>query len=153
MSRTSLRAPIALALLLCTVLLAAGCGSGSRSELPQEETRLKNLAVLYGQYLRSTKGKPPANVDQFKQFVRTLKPEELKRVGVEGDVDSLFISSRDNEPFVYRVDKGGKPGMGTGNVVFYEKTGKNGMRYVAYATTQVQEVDAAKFKELVPEAP
>jgi hypothetical protein len=37
-------------------------------------------------------------------------------------------------------------------VVFYEKAGKNGKRYVAYPMGKVEEVDEAKFKELVPEA-
>jgi len=130
-----------------------GCGGGERSELPQEETRLKHLAVLYGQYLRNTKGKPPENIEQFKLFVRTLKPEQLKGVGVLDDVDSLFVSPRDNEPFVYRNTKAGKAAIGPGTVVFHEKTGRDGKRYVSYSTTQVQELDEQKFKELVPEAP
>jgi hypothetical protein len=43
--------------------------------------------------------------------------------------------------------------VGLGAVVFAEKAGKNGKRFVSFSTEQVEEVNAAKFKELVPVAP
>jgi len=135
---------------LCAAFV--GCQAG-RKEIPPEETRIKNLAVVRGQYQSRNKGQVPPNVEALKAFARTLSADQLKGFGVEGDLDQLFISPRDGEPFVYRVVKDGAPGVGANAVVFYEKTGKNGKRWVAYSTAQVEEVDAAKFKELVPEAP
>jgi len=140
-------------LLLLLFVAVTGCQKG-RKEVPTEETRIKNLATVRGQYIGKNKGQLPPNVDALKAFAKTLSPEQLKGFGVEGDVDQLFVSPRDNEPYVYRfVKEGGVPGVGANVVVFYEKTGKNGKRWVAYSTTQIEEVDEKRFKELVPEAP
>jgi len=131
----------------CVVL--AGCASG-RKELPAEETRLSKLARVYGHYERTKRKGPPPNVDALKEYVRSLSADDLKSIGLEtSDVDQIFISSRDNEPFVYRKPPGGVPLPTT--VVFYEKTGKSGKRYVAYPMGKVEEVDEAEFKKLVPE--
>jgi len=129
-----------------------GCQSG-RKEIPAEETRIKNLATVRGQYIGRNKGQVPPNVEELKKFARTLSPEQLKGFGVEGDLDQLFVSPRDGEPFVYRTVKDGAPGVGANTVVFYEKTGKNGKRWVAYSTAQIELVDDKRLKELVPEAP
>jgi hypothetical protein len=143
-SRTSLRGLLAV---LLTCVAVVGCSSG-RKEIPPEETRIKNLLTLRGQYVQRNKGKVPPNVEVLKQFAKTLSAEELKARGIEGDVAETFISPRDNEPFVYRPKDGTTPNL----VVFYEKTGKDGKRWVAYATQNVELIDEARFKELVPEA-
>jgi hypothetical protein len=147
-SRTSLRGFVTLCL-FCTAL--TGCTS-AKKELPEEETRIKNLAIIRGQYMSRNQGKVPPNVEALKTFAKSLNPDQLKGFGVTSDVEPMFVSPRDNEPFVYRVVKESAPGVGTKTVVFHEKTGKNGKRMVAYPTGEVQEVDEAKFKELVPES-
>jgi len=118
--------------------------------MPAEEMRIKNLAVLRGQYVARNKGKPPANREVFEKFVKSLSAEELKRFGVEGNVDDLFVSPRDGEPYVLRS----VPEMGAAKtVVLHEKTGKKGKRWVAFSTSEVQEVDQARFEELVGKTP
>jgi len=150
-SRTSLRGFFVLWLLGCAAL-AAGC-KGGRQEVPQEESRLTKLTRLYGRSLSKSRGTPPADVAALKQFATSLGAEDLKGIGIEGDVDQLFVSPRDSEPYVYRRPaKAGMPGMGPEAVLFYEKTGKDGKRFVAYPSGKTEQVDAAKFKELVPEA-
>jgi len=151
-ARAPLRGLVWLFLLACVAI--TGCGGGRK--VPEEENRLTKLARLYGRSQSKFRG-PPPSVDALKEFARSLDADGLKSIGLESsDLDQIFVSSRDNEPFVYRKPaKGvGMPGPGASSeVVFYEKTGKNGKRYVAYVTAKVEEVDEAKFKQLVPETP
>ena len=148
MSRTSIRAIVC----LCSLVWVALAGCESRRKVPEEETRLTKLARLYGHYERTKRKGPPPNVEALKQFGKSLSADDLKSVGLEsGDLDQIFVSSRDNEPFVYRPPSKGAVPLPNA-VVFYEKTGKDGKRYVAYPMGKVEEVDEAKFKELVPEA-
>ena len=62
--------------------------------------------------------------------------------------DELFISERDNQPYVigYGPKADGKPR----EVIAYEKTGVDGKRMVGYATGIVVELDDEHFREAVP---
>jgi len=137
----------------CAALCAAaGCQSG-RKELPIEEAHLSQLPRLYGKYQSRNKGQPPPTAEALKKFAQSMPADELKGIGITGPVDSLFVSTRDGEPFGYKPGKAGAiPGMGGETVLFYEKAGKGGRRYVGYVSGKVEEVDDARFKELVPDA-
>jgi hypothetical protein len=107
-------------------------------------------------YVGKHRGESPPNLEALKAFAHKADREELKVRGVTAtDLDSIFVSARDNQPYGYRRPKkgGGVPGVGSESVVFYEKTGVEGRHYVAYTTPgKVEEVDAARFQELVPES-
>lgn len=137
--------------LLAAVLAALGCrGSTTVTGPPPRE---QVLTRLYGQYIQANKGKPPANADQLKAFARKLSADDAKKVGIDtGDVDSVFTSQRDGKPFVFRDPGKASKGATPDNVVIYEQEGSRGKRLVIYPMGKTEEVDAARFKELVPEA-
>jgi hypothetical protein len=135
---------------LCLGLCAAGC-TGKQSESKERETSgLKQLSVMYGRFLSRHRGQPPANEKEFKEFVKSVTAGQPSG---PVDVDRLFISNRDNQPYVIIYGPVTGPATPSGGPVFaYEKTGLEGKRFVAATTTAVIEVDEAQFKQLVPKA-
>ncbi|MCR4410828.1 MAG: hypothetical protein NUV77_00210 [Thermoguttaceae bacterium] len=133
------------------LVLIAGCGSRSASK-KQQESNLKPLAILYGQYMGQNRGQPPASEAEFKKFV-TAQGRFLKTFGVM-DPASIFVSERDGQPYVIVYGKPAGPAALAGQpVIAYEKVGVGGRRFVASQVGAVEEVDEAKFKQLVPNAP
>ena len=133
------------------LLTATGC---TNTEAVQEQaSTIKPLAVLYGKYIGEHRGQPPASEAEFKAYVQANGKPILDANKIS-DADSLFTSSRDHQPYVilYGPLKG-PPGPAGQPVFAYEKVGVNGKRYVASSLGAVEEVDDAKFKELVPAAP
>jgi hypothetical protein len=130
----------------------SGCGSEKQSE-EREQSNLKPLAVLYGQFTAQHRGQAPSNEDEFKKFIQALPPEKLASFKV-ANVDILLVSARDQKPYV--VVYGPAPSAGsspTNRVIAYEQTGVGGKRFVAFSVGKIEEVDQARFKELVPGAP
>src|SRR2546430_2512511 len=122
------------------VFLVIGCSSPQGPASP-ERVPLRHLAILYGQYRNSHQGVPPKDGAQFKQYIKSLGAPQLTAAGVsEAEVDTLFVSPRDGQPYEVRynnpppADDGGGPAA-----VVVEHSGKNGMRLVAYSTGQVDE--------------
>lgn len=143
-----LNRPVALAFVLVTVIVWAGCAPQTESK-KQQESRLKPLSLLYGQYMGQHRGQPPQNEEEFKKFVAAQK-SFLNQFGIT-DAATLFISERDGQPYVviYGAPKG--PAALAGQpVIAYEKVGVGGKRFVATQLGAVEEVDEARFKELVP---
>ena len=132
-----------------------GCGGSQRQSASQEQSNLKPLVILYGHCKGQNRGEPPASEAALKQFIQSLSAEELARWGVT-DVDSLFTSPRDGKPYVILYGdaaKSGAAGPGYPQVVAYEQEGVGGKRLVGSSPgDMVEEVDEARFKELVPDA-
>ena len=124
-----------------------GCGgSEGPHERPEGEAPLKQFTVLYGHYLANNRGKPPKDVAQLKAFAKTV---DVKKFGVD-DLERAFVSPRDGQPYVLATQAAGVPDPSRPGVIAYEQTGKGGRRFIAFSTTAVEEVDAARFAELVP---
>ena len=140
--------------LVLTGLIATGCPTPGTDSEEREQSNLKPLAILYGRFTGQHRGQPPANEEEFKEFIKSLSSQELEQLpGNPTDADSLFISSRDNKP--YKVIYGspmGPPGPAGAPVIAYEQEGLDGTRFVASDLGAVEEVDDARFKELVPNA-
>ena len=148
--RFSIRVAWALALFI--LVIAGGCWGGGRTNQAQEISTLKPLAVYYGKYVSQHGGRPPPSEAEFKAFVKDPKnAESLKLEFQITNVDDMFISPRDHEPYVVIYGKistaGGAP------VVAYEKTGVEGKRFVVNGLGSVEEVDEAKFRNMVPDTP
>jgi hypothetical protein len=127
--------------------LSSGCSGASREAQQREESNLKPLAILYGQFIGQHRGRPPGSEEEFKEFVRSAGKEQLASFGVT-DREGLFISSRDKKPYVVLYGKSAP--AGEARVVAYEQEGQGGTRFVADDLGRVQEVDEARFKEMVP---
>ena len=136
--KTFLPLGVCVAIVLFCVL-PLGCGTRTESQ-QREESNLKPLAIYCIQY-HSERGQPPASEEEFKQFVRAQ--------GLDADVDGLFISSRDGEPYVILCG----PDAANSQIVAYERVGVGGKRFVADNLGGIEEVDETRFRELVPNAP
>jgi hypothetical protein len=141
---------------LCIVglacLAAVGCGGSKMKAASREQSNLKALSILYCQFLRQHRGRPPANEAEFKQFVRSLFSAGPTSSGGKNP-DDVFVSSRDGKPYVVLYGRvQGPPGPGGTPVVAYEQEGAGGMRLVAGSMGAVEDVDQARFRELVPSA-
>jgi len=140
---------------LCVVgtacLATSGCGSHKES-LARATSGLKKLALVYGRFLSQSRGQPPASEAEFKKFAQSLRPADLKAFGID-DIEQVFISERDEKPYVVIYGKPqGPPGPGGSPVIAYEQEGKAGKRWVASVVGAVEEVDEARFQQLVPTA-
>ncbi len=141
----------------CVVLL--GCSTHNEGQ-SQEESNLKPLAIFYGQYTGEHQGQGPASEAEFKKYVESLNSEALSSFGIT-DPSSIFISSRDKKPYVIIYGAGGgipdgtggDAGLAGGPVIAYEQEGVGGKRFIATSLGMIEEVDEARFKQLVPNSP
>jgi hypothetical protein len=142
-----------------TVVLSAlvgilGCGGGARRQAQElSQSNLRPLGILYGQYISQHRGQAPKNETEFRAFIKSLKPAQLAAVAGSRDADSLFVSTRDQKPYVVIYGKAqGPPGPAGSPVVAYEQEGRGGKRFVGNSLGAVEELDEATFKQRVPGA-
>ena len=132
-------------LALVTLFFVAGCRGKSPT---QEQASLRQLAVQYGQYASKHEGMGPSGPQEFKEFIK-----ENRRASDE-DVEKMFVSNRDHEPYVvfYKMLLTA-PDANGGPAIAHEKTGVEGKRLVALVTTRVEEADEDRLAELIPKTP
>jgi hypothetical protein len=137
---------------LLVLFLSGGCSGPGRSNQAEESSSLKPLATFYGKFVNQHRGNPPGSEAEFKAFLKEPKNAESLRLEFQvADVDAMFVSPRDHQP--YAVIYGSLPrlpGPGGAPVVAHEKTGIEGKRFVASALGAVEEVDETKFRGMVP---
>jgi hypothetical protein len=136
-------------LVLLALLAAPGCGS-NELESPTA-IRLGKLAGFYLDCAVAKNGKGPANEKALKGHIRSIPGFSLQASGVDpAAIDSLFVSDRDQEPFVVLYGLTIAQVSGTkAPLVAHEKTGKNGKRLVGFANAKVELVDEARLQELI----
>lgn len=138
------------------VLMAGSSGCGETADPQIDQKHIRALATFYGRYSAMNRGQLPPDEAALRKFIGTITPGELSGLGIDpANLDSAFISPRDKQKYEIRYAKTvaaakGKPGQPV--IAMYEQAGVNGKRLVAHSTGQVEEVDEAKFKELVPGA-
>lgn len=141
---------IAVMIVVACLVGAVGCSSGSVSNqvAALNDSNIKQLANLYYAYQRAHGFQGPKDEDALKQFVKNdMDPKKLQMMKVDATkLDTLFISDRDQRPFVVKYSTGG--GLGANVPVVFEKTGVNGKRQVGFTGSIVEEVDDAKYNEL-----
>ena len=90
----------------------------------------------------------PENEEVFKKFLRDADPARMERMGVSvNDIDSLFVSERDNEPFQIRYEIQGSP-RGCAEPAIFEATGSGGKRMVAFLNMSQKEVEELEYDQL-----
>ena len=103
--------PRTTALLIGMVVGVIGCGGCGTSDpkpalkaavLRANSTNSKRLATLYNRYhARFFSG--PRDETTFKKFIADRLAAELEELGASsGDIDALFVSERDKQPFFIR---------------------------------------------------
>jgi len=130
--------------LIAAATATIGCGGGGEQSAAEKETsHLRTLVSFYQYAAKSSRG-ATANEQAFREFLAD-KVDTLAESGVNS-VDELFISERDNQPFV--VIYGKRPSGMEPGVVAYEQTGVDGKRQVGFDIGRIEEADQARFNEL-----
>jgi hypothetical protein len=137
----------AASLLLVVGAVCLGCGRGSNSEpVKIESSHARLLTMLYNR-MSSRLGHSPRDEKEFKNAIASanIPPQNMK----VDSIDQVFISERDGKPLVVAY-AGPAPGS---DVIIYEQEGVNGKRMIGHSIGMVEEVDEARFRELVPAKP
>jgi hypothetical protein len=139
--------------LVVAVSLIAGSGCNSQqaaSDAAPDTSHIKELTMLYAGQMNRNAGRPPASEAEFKRSVAENGAALLDSLGVT--VDELFISPRDNQPYVILYGNEAAKLISRG-IVTHEQTGVDGRRLVGYRGGYVNEVDEVEFRKLVPATP
>ncbi len=136
---------------LAVVGSLAGC---SWSVDPQDalaranETNLQRLANLYVAFQTENNWIGPADEAKFKNFLGSYNPKKLTRIGIDpNEIDALFVSERDGQPFKIRYSVVGSM-MGSAEPVIFEATGVDGKRLVGFLNMDQREVDENEYQLL-----
>jgi hypothetical protein len=129
------------------VLLASspGCGPPAAKPEPDAKVRLTKILRLYQLYVDKNK-KGPADESALREFGGTLTPEQRDESLIGDDLDTIFTSPRDGQPYVIRYGLKIDPGGAT-RAVAWEATGKDGKRFVALTMGYVEEYNDATFRK------
>jgi len=131
-----------LALMGCRDAVSNQVGAMNKSNIQ----RVSNLYAGYQNMVGAGKG--PKDEASFKEWVKQYDPAKLNMMGIDpAKIDDVFKSERDGQPFVFRFSVPG--GRGAVAAVTFEHTGKDGKRQVGYTGGNVEEVDDAKYKDLL----
>lgn len=150
MTRFSLRPQWRFVLLVSLGVIAAGCRHQGGAELAPAESNVKNIAIFYGRYMSQNRGQTPPDKEALKKFIASHPATELAALKIT-DVEPMFVSPRDQQPYVVLYGVKLPPPSPAGSpVIAYEKDGVGGRRFVAFANAGVEELDEARFRELVP---
>jgi hypothetical protein len=125
------------------VIVAAtmGCSASENSSAKEETSHLRLLTNVIARSSREL-GRDPASEQELKAAIDKMGLS-LQSMKV-ASIDELFVSERDGQPFV--IVYGSSPQ----GVAAYEQTGINGKRQVGFKLGNIEEVDEARFAELVP---
>jgi hypothetical protein len=137
---------------LVALLLISGCSSRNAKESTNRaNSRLNWLLRVRNQAM--SRGQVPKSEEEFKRYLNSLDAatqDRIKKGAGVSNVEELFISERDGEP--YAIFYGQPPAGVAKDLIAYERTGVDGVRFVGYGLGAVAEADEQKFNELVPPA-
>jgi hypothetical protein len=137
--------PIAWILIGALLLPTLGCNSGP--PIPplkaNAQDRLYKLFNLYRFYMEKNR-KPPASEEELADFGKKLDASERESRNLGNDIDSLFVSPRDNKKFVVRYNLAN---LESAKALAWEAEGKDGRRFVALTRGNVEEYDQEMFNQ------
>jgi hypothetical protein len=127
-------------------LVIVGCAKSQ----PAQQSNLRLISVLYGQFRASHRGDLPRDEKEFKDFIAKEHQQALSNTGVSS-VDELLVSKRDGKPYAIKYQS--TKDWPLEGMIAYEQEGVDGSRQVANdlgGTTELNEeqfqANAAKSK-------
>lgn len=129
------------ALLLLGITLLTGCGQSTSAD--PTYSNLATIAIFYAQYRGQNRGGYPKDEQTLKEFIKATGK------GVT-DVDELFVSERDKQPYVLMFGKNIIRDADGVEYVGYESEGMQGKRLVAQAGGFVVEMTEDEFQAKFP---
>ncbi len=137
--------------LIMWLVVIVGCGGGQdpASQIAAaNNSNIRRLGNLYKAYQLRHGNQGPANEDGFKEFLQGMSPARLEIMQVDpNNIDGLFVSEQDGQPFVVRYEVSG--GIGSVDPVVFEQSGSDGRRQVGFTNGTVEEVDDARYDQLL----
>jgi hypothetical protein len=138
----------ALSLAACVLVGCSGSTDPSAAVAAANSTNIQRLTNLYQAYQSENGWVGPADDELLKEFIRGLPPNTLTRIGIEpGNIDPIFVSERDDQPFKLRYKVVGSM-MGSTEPVVFESEGVDGKKMVGFLNMTQREVDAAEYDSL-----
>lgn len=135
-------------MLVCSVSCGAGDRSGSAIASVNRDN-LQRLANLYDRFQLGHRWKGPKSEAEFKEFINGLDDSTLTRMGVsKSEVDALFISERDGQPFKIKWGVQGAS-RGAPKPVVFEQMGVSGKRRVGFTGMKQEEVESDEYDQLL----
>lgn len=128
----------------------AGCGRQQaelKSERDPGERPILKVLSIYSRFQREN-NRSPANTEELKGWLKRQDKTVREQLGAD-DVEKVFISPRDNQPFQINPPNPRVMG-GQGRVVIYEKVGVDGKRQTASSMATVAEMDEETLRRYVP---
>ena len=119
-----------------------GCGKGSAPVAPDGRLNIKRVAILYGQFVGSARGRAPKDEAEFRQFIKA------QQTGGAGEQVDVLTSPRDGKPYGIPYGAAASKTLASG-LAAYEQEGINGMRQVAFTIGMIEEVDESRLQELL----
>jgi hypothetical protein len=144
------RIQLAAAVVAATLLAAlSGCTNHVASDVAaMNSSNIQRVGNLYAAFQNYHEGRGPKDEAEFKGFVKSFDSRKLAMMGVDpNNVDSLFTSERDGQPFKLRYKVNG--GRGSVDAVVFEQTGEAGKRQVAFTGGTVEDEDNAAYQQLL----
>lgn len=138
------RRVLSLLLLAAGFVCCTGCGGGIAPAADSDH--IKTLTDLYISYMAANGRRPPPNEAALKEYLQKLPDDSPTKKKVT-DVDSVFVSPRDGQPYAVVYAKDPKP---QGGIIVYEKQGSEGKRFVGTAMGAVQEMEEGELTAALP---
>jgi hypothetical protein len=144
-SATRKRSTALSALAAAVALFFQGCGAKPPPGLSDGEKNLQALGNAIAMYQSAKRAYPPS-FQELKSWLKTAKASDLKARGID-DTEKIFVSPRDNEPYVYI-----KPVSEVPPVLAHEKTGAGGKKMSVGHLLIVEEVEEADLTARIKES-
>jgi len=129
------------------VAILAGC-SGTATPASEADPHLAVLTKIYVDHLNAHQGLPPKDEAAFKQYIGQHGAHRLKDAATS-NLNSLFISTRDNQPLVFVYGASANPAKQT-SLIGYEQSAVDGKRTVGYRHGTAELVEESQFATLAP---
>lgn len=129
-----------------TLLLAfvGGCFSDSSAERMVRDANRSNiqrLTNLYTRHQMQRGSQGPKNEQEFRKYIEGVDKETLEKMDIDlAQIDDLFTSERDNQPFEIRYGVRSSFREGMVGLVF-EAEGVGGVRQVGFSTIAIKEIE------------
>lgn len=147
--------------------MLSGCGgqgpAGDEQIRDANSSNVHRLTNLYASFAEQNRGFGPEDEEQFRLFISQMGDDRLDRMGVNpADLDGLFVSERDDQPFTIRYrrerpdsraagQRGGDQRSLSSNevAIVLEAVGVDGIRQVGFLGTRaVKEMSEEEIKSL-----
>jgi hypothetical protein len=136
---------------LVAAITLTGCGGDtdpSSAVAAANSSNIQRVTNLYLAYQTENGWVGPPDEAKFKEFIRGLPGPTLSRIGIDpAQIDGIFTSERDGQPFKIRYKVVGNM-MGSTEPVVFEAEGVGGQRMVGFLNMTQREVDAAEYDSL-----